>query len=174
MNVPLVDPKELSVVLSEFYSGQLSNTRRIEIETWINNKFGTPLDSTRWQKALYLLLNISPEQTTQYIQWFALYILEEMIKNKTIYNSIDTKDKDVIKQTLFEILGAKRGKMHASVWTKVCNLIVNIGKIEWPQQFPKLVDHTLELCMVCSIIQSINILETRYDTCWSHITRYDL
>jgi tRNA uridine 5-carbamoylmethylation protein Kti12 len=148
MNVPL-DPKELNSVLSEFYSGQLGHARRAEIEQWLMNRFGSPNDNKRWQRALYLLINVPPEQSSQYIQWFGLYMLEEMIKNRTMWVvHMDPNDREQIKKSLFDIL-IKNCTLHSSVWTKICNVIVNIGKIEWPAQFPELLDHTLSLSMVC-------------------------
>jgi len=152
--------QELESVLNQFYGdATLSNDQRKQLEKWLNDRFHDSANA--WRIGLELIktnattncnigttttgkTTISPQQL--YMTWFGLHLIENAIKNHSVWQiQIPSNDKNQLKSALFQLITQHRA-MHASVWTKICTLIVNIAKMEWPEQFPDFLSNVMQLC----------------------------
>lgn len=129
----------LCALLTEFFGDHTSNERKREIEALLTN-FGR--QEGCWRQCLYFLAHSS----NQYVMMFSLNVLEETIGKRWIRMAAESKAE--IRTTLQRFLLAKHREVAAFLRNKLCKLVVDIGRLDWPHFFPDFFSNILQLCQV--------------------------
>lgn len=127
----------LCALLTEFFGDQTTNERKREIEGLLTN-FGR--QEGCWRQCLHFLAH----STNQYVMMFSLNVLEETIGKRWIRMPAESKAE--IRATLQRFLLAKHREVAAFLRNKLCKLVVDIGRLDWPHFFPDFFSNILQLC----------------------------
>ncbi|XP_040355641.2 exportin-6 [Ixodes scapularis] len=127
----------LCALLTEFFGDQTTNERKREIEGLLTN-FGR--QEGCWRQCLHFLVH----STNQYVMMFSLNVLEETIGKRWIRMPAESKAE--IRTTLQRFLLAKHREVAAFLRNKLCKLVVDIGRLDWPHFFPDFFSNILQLC----------------------------
>lgn len=129
--------RALTALLAEFFGSGASNERKREIETLLSN-FGRQESS--WKQCLYFLNHSSD----QYVMMFSLNALEEVVGKRWLRMLAEHKAE--IRGSLQRFLLARHRDVPPFVRNKLCKVLVDVGRLDWPHFYPTFLSSILQLC----------------------------
>ncbi|XP_064478682.1 exportin-6-like isoform X2 [Ornithodoros turicata] len=127
----------LTALLTEFFSANVTNERKREIETLLSD-FGRQEGS--WKQCLYFLTHTND----QYVMMFCLNALEEAIGRRWLRMLAEHKAE--IRNGVQGFLLARHKEVPTFVRNKLCKLVVDMGRLDWPHFYPTFYSSILQLC----------------------------
>ncbi|KAL9655757.1 hypothetical protein ABK040_004984 [Willaertia magna] len=148
--------EQLSTILEQYYGGYFhQNPQEFKrIELLLQEQYGK--DSNGWKRALFLLnttinnlnnnnnLNNKQVVSGQHVQWFSLTLLEETIHHYYLFKNLNLNEKFEIKNTLMNCLKNYKN-VSAAIWKKICKVIVELAKVQWPTEWPTFIDDIFQI-----------------------------
>ncbi|XP_069761398.1 exportin-6 isoform X7 [Narcine bancroftii] len=128
--------RALESLMTEFFHSCTSNERKREIEQLLNN-FAQQIGA--WQHCIYFLSNTRNE----YVMMYNLTVFENLI-NK-MWLGVPSQDKMEIRSCLPKLLLAHHKTMPYFIRNKLCKVIVDIGRQDWPMFYHDFFSSTLQL-----------------------------
>jgi len=126
---------QLERLLNQFFNPTSANaTQRADIERQLTE---IKAREDNWQIAKLCLESSS----NPLIIWFAISTYDYILRRR--WNSLNTEIKQQIRSSLFEYLLNKQEHLPSYVVTPLANTIVNIGKLDWPHNYPNFFNDTL-------------------------------
>ncbi|XP_072916163.1 exportin-6 isoform X3 [Hemitrygon akajei] len=128
--------RALESLMTEFFHSCTTNERKREIEELLNN-FAQQIGA--WQHCIYFLSNTRNE----YVMMYNLTVFENLI-NK-MWLGVPSQDKMEIRSCLPKLLLAHHKTMPYFIRNKLCKVIVDIGRQDWPMFYHDFFSSTLQL-----------------------------
>eukprot|EP01098_Paradermamoeba_levis_P016352 TRINITY_DN8790_c0_g1_i1.p1 TRINITY_DN8790_c0_g1~~TRINITY_DN8790_c0_g1_i1.p1 ORF type:complete len:489 (+),score=143.16 TRINITY_DN8790_c0_g1_i1:134-1600(+) len=128
--------KELENLVTQFYGSESSNKQ--QIESVLNQLKKAP---NAVQSAQYFLTN----SQNQYAIWFAVLMLDDVLASGR-WNSLPKEEKVKVRHFLFQFLVAKFRGLPQFVSNKLSQVVVDIARIDWPQEYPEFFQDLQALC----------------------------
>ncbi|XP_064178394.1 exportin-6-like [Anguilla rostrata] len=128
--------RALESLMSEFFHSRTTNERKREIEELLNN-FAQQMGA--WRHCLYFLSNTHNE----YIRMYSLTVFENLI-NK-MWLGLSSQDKIEIRSGLPKLLLSEHKSLPYFIRNKLCKVIVDIGKQDWPVFYQDFFTNILQL-----------------------------
>ncbi|XP_067912796.1 exportin-6 isoform X2 [Heterodontus francisci] len=128
--------RALESLMTEFFHSCTTNERKREIEELLNN-FAQQIGA--WQHCIYFLSNTHNE----YVMMYSLTVFENLI-NK-MWLGVPSQDKMEIRSCLPKLLLAHHKTMPYFIRNKLCKVIVDIGRQDWPMFYHDFFTSTLQL-----------------------------
>ncbi|XP_066292131.1 exportin-6-like isoform X2 [Branchiostoma lanceolatum] len=128
--------RALEGLLNEFFNGCTSNERKREIEQQLG-AFGQ--QSGAWRHCFYFM----SQTQNEYVMMYCLTVLENIV-NK-LWMGILGHDKMEIRTSLINFLMERHKVVAPYVRNKICKVIVDIGRIDWPHFYPDFFTNILQL-----------------------------
>ncbi|XP_048407891.2 exportin-6 isoform X2 [Stegostoma tigrinum] len=128
--------RALESLMTEFFHSCTTNQRKREIEELLNN-FAQQIGA--WQHCIYFLSNTRNE----YVMMYSLTVFENLI-NK-MWLGVPSQDKMEIRSCLPKLLLAHHKTMPYFIRNKLCKVIVDIGRQDWPMFYHDFFTSTLQL-----------------------------
>ncbi|KAJ8284173.1 hypothetical protein COCON_G00030230 [Conger conger] len=128
--------RALESLMSEFFHSRTSNERKREIEELLNN---FAQQTGAWRYCLYFLSNTHNE----YIMMYSLTVFENLI-NK-MWLGVSSQDKIEIRCCLPKLLLSQHKTLPYFIRNKLCKVIVDIGKQDWPVYYQDFFTNILQL-----------------------------
>uniref|UniRef100_A0A8C7FI74 Exportin 6 n=1 Tax=Oncorhynchus kisutch TaxID=8019 RepID=A0A8C7FI74_ONCKI len=122
--------------MTEFFHSCTTNERKREIEELLNN-FAQQMGA--WRHCLYFLSNTRNE----YVMMYSLTVFENLV-NK-MWLGVASQDKMEIRSCLPKLLLAQYKAMPFFIRNKLCKVIVDIGRQDWPMFYHDFFTNTLQL-----------------------------
>ncbi|KAK9752797.1 Exportin 1-like protein [Popillia japonica] len=126
----------LEHLMDEFYVRNISNGRKHEIETQLNN-FSNQKDA--WKFCVYFITNTS----SQYVSMYALSTIESVINRQ--WYSLEWDNRTQLKSTLYNFYVEQDNTTSNFIRNKLAKLIVDIARYDWPQFYPEFFSNILQL-----------------------------
>uniref|UniRef100_A0A8C8I0A9 Importin N-terminal domain-containing protein n=1 Tax=Oncorhynchus tshawytscha TaxID=74940 RepID=A0A8C8I0A9_ONCTS len=123
-------------LMTEFFHSCTTNERKREIEELLNN-FAQQMGA--WRHCLYFLSNTRNE----YVMMYSLTVFENLV-NK-MWLGVASQDKMEIRSCLPKLLLAQYKAMPFFIRNKLCKVIVDIGRQDWPMFYHDFFTNTLQL-----------------------------
>ncbi|MGH0120965.1 UNVERIFIED_CONTAM: hypothetical protein FKN15_070157 [Acipenser sinensis] len=120
----------------EFFHSCTSNERKREIEELLNN---FAQQTGAWRYCLYFLSNTQNE----YVMMYSLTVFENLI-NK-MWLGLASQDKMEIRSCLPKLLLSEHRALPYFIRNKLCKVIVDIGRQDWPMFYHDFFTNTLQL-----------------------------
>ncbi|KAG1658541.1 Exportin-6 [Nymphon striatum] len=128
--------RALETLMNEFFDGNTSNVRKREIEQLLNS-FSQQRDS--WQHCLYYMTNTQNE----YVMMYCCTVIESLINKQWV--GLPGESKATIRPLLSKFLLSQHKRVPHFIRNKLCKLIVDIGRLDWPHFYPDFLSNTLQL-----------------------------
>ncbi|KAI8501262.1 Exportin-6 [Branchiostoma belcheri] len=128
--------RALEGLMNEFFNGCTSNERKREIEQQLG-AFGQ--QSGAWRHCFYFM----SQTQNEYVMMYCLTVLENIV-NK-LWMGILGHDKMEIRTSLINFLMERHKVVAPYVRNKICKVIVDIGRIDWPHFYPDFFTNILQL-----------------------------
>ncbi|XP_066546307.1 exportin-6 [Amia ocellicauda] len=128
--------RALESLMTEFFHSCTTNERKREIEELLNN-FAQQIGA--WRYCLYFLSNTGNE----YVMMYSLTVFENLI-NK-MWMGVPSQDKMEIRSCLPKLLLSEHKAMPYFIRNKLCKVIVDIGRQDWPMFYHDFFTNTLQL-----------------------------
>ncbi|XP_062340396.1 exportin-6 isoform X1 [Osmerus eperlanus] len=128
--------RALESLMTEFFHSCTTNERKREIEELLNN---FAQQTGAWRHCLYFLSNTSNE----YVMMYSLTVFENLV-NK-MWLGVVSQDKMEIRSCLPKLLLTQHKAMPYFIRNKLCKVIVDIGRQDWPMFYHDFFTNTLEL-----------------------------
>ncbi|XP_007891868.1 exportin-6 isoform X2 [Callorhinchus milii] len=122
--------------MTEFFHNCTTNERKREIEELLNN-FAQQIGA--WRHCLYFLSNTRNE----YVMMYSLTVFENLI-NK-MWLGLPSQDKMEIRSCLPKLLLVHHKSIPYFIRNKLCKVIVDIGRQDWPMFYHDFFTSTLQL-----------------------------
>ncbi|XP_013378925.1 exportin-6-like, partial [Lingula anatina] len=122
--------------MSEFFDARTTNERKRQIEELLNH-FSQQRDA--WHHSLYFLANTK----NNYVMMFCLTVLDNLINKQWL--GLEASDKMEIRNTLNRFLLEHHTKVPVYIRNKLCKLVVDIGRLDWPHFYPDFFTSMLQL-----------------------------
>ena len=113
-------------------TGYIEDSQRKDIEKRLKNFKQMP---NSWVHSIYFLYN----SKNNYTLFYACSILENMLQ--TQWNSVEERMRVKLRQLVFTFL-LERNPPHF-VLTKLIKILIDIGKLDWPERYPDFLQHVL-------------------------------
>ncbi|XP_007891866.1 exportin-6 isoform X1 [Callorhinchus milii] len=126
----------LDSLMTEFFHNCTTNERKREIEELLNN-FAQQIGA--WRHCLYFLSNTRNE----YVMMYSLTVFENLI-NK-MWLGLPSQDKMEIRSCLPKLLLVHHKSIPYFIRNKLCKVIVDIGRQDWPMFYHDFFTSTLQL-----------------------------
>ncbi|KAK6481864.1 exportin-6-like [Huso huso] len=126
----------LEALMIEFFHSCTSNERKREIEELLNN---FAQQTGAWRYCLYFLSNTQNE----YVMMYSLTVFENLI-NK-MWLGLASQDKMEIRSCLPKLLLSEHRVLPYFIRNKLCKVIVDIGRQDWPMFYHDFFTNTLQL-----------------------------
>ena len=127
--------KFLENLMSEFFHENTSNQRKRQIEE-ILEQFAQQQDS--WRHCIGYLI----ETQNEYAMIYCLSVLDNFISKKWINLGAD---KTQFRMTIWNYLLTRHRCVPIYIRNKICKLIVNIAKNDWPHDYSDFINNMIEL-----------------------------
>ncbi|KAM6962761.1 exportin-6 [Aplochiton taeniatus] len=128
--------RALESLMTEFFHSCTTNDRKREIEELLNN---FAQQTGAWRLCLFFLSNTSNE----YVMMYSLTVFENLV-NK-MWLGVASQDKMEIRSCLPKLLLAQYKAMPYFVRNKLCKVIVDIGRQDWPMFYHDFFTNTVQL-----------------------------
>ncbi|KAJ8364159.1 hypothetical protein SKAU_G00129900 [Synaphobranchus kaupii] len=128
--------RALESLMTEFFHSRTTNERKREIEELLNN-FAQQMGA--WRYCLHFLSNTQNE----YIMMYSLTVFENLI-NK-MWLGVPSQEKIEIRSCLPKLLLSKHKTLPYFICNKLCKVIVDIGKQDWPVFYHDFFTNILQL-----------------------------
>ncbi|XP_039630532.1 exportin-6 isoform X1 [Polypterus senegalus] len=128
--------RALESLMTEFFHSCTTNQRKREIEELLNN-FAQQIGA--WRFCLYFLSNTHNE----YVMMYSLTVFENLI-NK-MWMGVASEDKVEIRTCLPKLLLSEHKVLPYFIRNKLCKVIVDIGRQDWPMFYHDFFSSTLQL-----------------------------
>uniref|UniRef100_A0A667Y2R7 Exportin 6 n=1 Tax=Myripristis murdjan TaxID=586833 RepID=A0A667Y2R7_9TELE len=125
-----------SYLMTEFFHSCTTNERKREIEELLNN---FAQQTGAWRHCLFFLSNTRNE----YVMMYSLTVFENLV-NK-MWLGVASQDKMEIRSCLPKLLLAQHKAMPYFIRNKLCKVIVDIGRQDWPMFYHDFFTNTLQL-----------------------------
>jgi hypothetical protein len=125
-------------LLDELFSQLSSNERKREIEQALGQ---FQQQSESWRYCLYFL----KQSNNHYVLMFSLNVLEDLV-NK-MWASVSDTNQIEVRQFLFNFILCSHGStsVEAYIQKKAVKVMVDIGRVDWPHQYPDFFHTIVEL-----------------------------
>eukprot|EP00164_Ancoracysta_twista_P003115 GFYU01004153.1.p1 GENE.GFYU01004153.1~~GFYU01004153.1.p1 ORF type:complete len:1070 (+),score=318.07 GFYU01004153.1:283-3492(+) len=127
---------QLGTVLEQFFNPALSNDQKRNLEIVIVQARRQP---DAWRQCQPLLL----ESPSPYVKWFACSVYEELVKRR--WGDVSPEEKAGIRTFLLEALLSQHAALPGFVQVKLEQVIVDIGKNDWPVEYPDFLAHIQQI-----------------------------
>uniref|UniRef100_A0A667Y364 Exportin 6 n=1 Tax=Myripristis murdjan TaxID=586833 RepID=A0A667Y364_9TELE len=128
--------RALESLMTEFFHSCTTNERKREIEELLNN---FAQQTGAWRHCLFFLSNTRNE----YVMMYSLTVFENLV-NK-MWLGVASQDKMEIRSCLPKLLLAQHKAMPYFIRNKLCKVIVDIGRQDWPMFYHDFFTNTLQL-----------------------------
>ncbi|XP_068003432.1 exportin-6 isoform X3 [Melanerpes formicivorus] len=128
--------RALESLMTEFFHNCTSNERKREIEELLNN-FAQQIGA--WRFCLYFLSSTRND----YVMMYSLTVFENLI-NK-MWLGVPSQDKMEIRSCLPKLLLAQHKTLPYFIRNKLCKVIVDIGRQDWPMFYHDFFTNILQL-----------------------------
>uniref|UniRef100_F6VAC3 Exportin-6 n=1 Tax=Ornithorhynchus anatinus TaxID=9258 RepID=F6VAC3_ORNAN len=128
--------RALESLMTEFFHNCTTNERKREIEELLNN-FAQQIGA--WRFCLYFLSSTRND----YVMMYSLTVFENLI-NK-MWLGVPTQDKMEIRSCLPKLLLAHHKTLPYFIRNKLCKVIVDIGRQDWPMFYHDFFTNILQL-----------------------------
>ncbi|KAF0982264.1 hypothetical protein FDP41_011194 [Naegleria fowleri] len=149
--------EKLQSLLDLYYSGTLyistpgmtqqNQQQQTNIETMLQRSFGSDRDC--WKKGLLLLMSSASSinaSSLQHVQWFALTLLEESVHHVEYWqNQMTLEERQQVENVLMTNILPNFRHFATPIWRKACKVVVEIAKMEWPQNWPNLLPQIFQI-----------------------------
>uniref|UniRef100_A0A3B3YX66 Importin N-terminal domain-containing protein n=1 Tax=Poecilia mexicana TaxID=48701 RepID=A0A3B3YX66_9TELE len=128
--------RALENLMTEFFHSCTTNERKREIEELLNN---FAQQSGAWRHCLFFLSNTRNE----YVMMYSLTVFENLVNKMWI--GLASQDKMEIRSCLPKLLLAQHNSVPYFIRNKLCKVIVDIGRQDWPMFYHDFFTNTLQL-----------------------------
>ncbi|TWW69676.1 Exportin-6 [Takifugu flavidus] len=122
--------------MTEFFHSCTTNERKREIEELLNN---FAQQNGAWRHCLFFLSNTRNE----YVMMYSLTVFENLVNKMWI--GVASQDKMEIRSCLPKLLLAQHKTVPYFIRNKLCKVIVDIGRQDWPMFYHDFFTNTLQL-----------------------------
>uniref|UniRef100_A0A8C2XSS3 Exportin 6 n=1 Tax=Cyclopterus lumpus TaxID=8103 RepID=A0A8C2XSS3_CYCLU len=122
--------------MTEFFHSCTTNERKREIEELLNN---FAQQTGAWRQCLFFLSNTRNE----YVMMYSLTVFENLVNKMWI--GVASQDKMEIRSCLPKLLLAQHKSVPYFIRNKLCKVIVDIGRQDWPMFYHDFFTNTLQL-----------------------------
>uniref|UniRef100_A0A3Q3K7P5 Importin N-terminal domain-containing protein n=1 Tax=Monopterus albus TaxID=43700 RepID=A0A3Q3K7P5_MONAL len=136
--------RALESLMTEFFHSCTTNERKREIEELLNN---FAQQTGAWRHCLFFLSNTQNE----YVMMYSLTVFENLVNKMWI--GIASQDKMEIRSCLPKLLLAQHKSVPYFIRNKLCKVIVDIGRQDWPMFYHDFFTNTLQLIQSPSLAQ---------------------
>uniref|UniRef100_A0A3Q3GG94 Exportin 6 n=1 Tax=Labrus bergylta TaxID=56723 RepID=A0A3Q3GG94_9LABR len=124
------------ILMTEFFHSCTTNERKREIEELLNN---FAQQTGAWRHCLFFLSNTRNE----YVMMYSLTVFENLVNKMWI--GVASQDKMEIRSCLPKLLLAQHKSVPYFIRNKLCKVIVDIGRQDWPMFYHDFFTNTLQL-----------------------------
>ncbi|CAL8273014.1 unnamed protein product [Lota lota] len=128
--------RALESLMTEFFHSCTTNERKREIEELLNN---FAQQTGAWRHCLFFLSNTRNE----YVMMYSLTVFENLVNKQWL--GVASQDKMEIRNCLPKLLLAQHKVMPYFIRNKLCKVIVDIGRQDWPMFYHDFFTNTLQL-----------------------------
>uniref|UniRef100_A0A3P8WA05 Exportin 6 n=1 Tax=Cynoglossus semilaevis TaxID=244447 RepID=A0A3P8WA05_CYNSE len=128
--------RALENLMTEFFHNCTTNERKKEIEELLNN---FAQQTGAWRHCLFFLSNTRNE----YVMMYSLTVFENLVNKMWI--GVASQDKMEIRTCLPKLLLAQHKTVPYFIRNKLCKVIVDIGRQDWPMFYHDFFTNTLQL-----------------------------
>lgn len=128
--------RALESVMTEFFHSCTTNDRKREIEELLNSFAGQP---GSWRHCLYFLSN----SRNEYVMMYSLTVFENLVNKMWV--GVASEDKVELRSCLPKLLLSQHALLPFFIRNKLCKVIVDIGRQDWPMFYHDFFSNTLQL-----------------------------
>uniref|UniRef100_A0A8C7X640 Exportin 6 n=1 Tax=Oryzias sinensis TaxID=183150 RepID=A0A8C7X640_9TELE len=128
--------RALENLMTEFFHSCTTNERKREIEELLNN---FAQQAGAWRHCLFFLSSTRNE----YVMMYSLTVFENLVNKMWI--GLASQDKMEIRSCLPKLLLAQHKNVPYFIRNKLCKVIVDIGRQDWPMFYHDFFSNTLQL-----------------------------
>uniref|UniRef100_H3DNN8 Exportin 6 n=1 Tax=Tetraodon nigroviridis TaxID=99883 RepID=H3DNN8_TETNG len=136
--------RALESLMTEFFYSCTTNERKREIEELLNN---FAQQNGAWRHCLFFLSNTRNE----YVMMYSLTVFENLVNKMWI--GVASQDKMEIRSCLPKLLLAQHKTVPYFIRNKLCKVIVDIGRQDWPMFYHDFFTNTLQLIQSPALAQ---------------------
>ncbi|XP_077590273.1 exportin-6 [Stigmatopora nigra] len=136
--------RALESLMTEFFHSSTTNERKREIEELLNN-FMQQTDA--WRHCLFFLSKTQNE----YVMMYSLTVFENLVNKMWI--GVASQDKMEIRSCLPKLLLEHHKSVPYFIRNKLCKVIVDIGRQDWPMFYHDFFTNTLQLIQSPALAQ---------------------
>uniref|UniRef100_A0A3Q1HEJ9 Importin N-terminal domain-containing protein n=1 Tax=Anabas testudineus TaxID=64144 RepID=A0A3Q1HEJ9_ANATE len=136
--------RALESLMTEFFHSCTTNERKREIEELLNN---FAQQTGAWRHCLFFLSNTRNE----YVMMYSLTVFENLVNKMWI--GVASQDKMEIRSCLPKLLLAQHKSVPYFIRNKLCKVIVDIGRQDWPMFYHDFFTNTLQLIQSPALAQ---------------------
>lgn len=122
--------------MTEFFHSCTTNERKREIEELLN-AFASQTGS--WRHCLYFLSN----SRNEYVMMYSLTVFENLVNKMWV--GVASEEKAELRSCLPKLLLSQHAVMPFFIRNKLCKVIVDIGRQDWPMFYHDFFSNTLQL-----------------------------
>ncbi|KAK1799222.1 hypothetical protein P4O66_007479, partial [Electrophorus voltai] len=126
----------LESLMTEFFHSCTTNDRKREIEELLNSFAGQP---GSWRHCLYFLSN----SRNEYVMMYSLTVFENLVNKMWV--GVASEDKAELRSCLPKLLLSQHAQLPFFIRNKLCKVIVDIGRQDWPMFYQEFFSNTLQL-----------------------------
>ncbi|MCJ8739399.1 hypothetical protein PDJAM_G00046660 [Pangasius djambal] len=126
----------LESLMTEFFHSCTTNDRKREIEELLNSFAGQP---GSWRHCLYFLSN----SRNEYVMMYSLTVFENLVNKMWV--GVASEDKAELRSCLPKLLLSQHALLPFFIRNKLCKVIVDIGRQDWPMFYHDFFSNTLQL-----------------------------
>uniref|UniRef100_A0A673NAG0 Exportin-6-like n=1 Tax=Sinocyclocheilus rhinocerous TaxID=307959 RepID=A0A673NAG0_9TELE len=128
--------RALESLMTEFFHSCTTNDRKREIEELLNSFAGQP---GSWRHCLYFLSN----SRNEYVMMYSLTVFENLVNKMWV--GVASEDKAELRSCLPKLLLSQHALLPFFIRNKLCKVIVDIGRQDWPMFYHDFFSNTLQL-----------------------------
>uniref|UniRef100_A0A8C3ZGW0 Importin N-terminal domain-containing protein n=1 Tax=Denticeps clupeoides TaxID=299321 RepID=A0A8C3ZGW0_9TELE len=128
--------RALESLMTEFFHNCTTNERKREIEELLNS-FAAQAGS--WRHCLYFLSN----SRNEYVMMYSLTVFENLVNKMWV--GVASEEKAELRSCLPKLLLSQHAVLPFFIRNKLCKVIVDIGRQDWPMFYHDFFSNTLQL-----------------------------
>uniref|UniRef100_UPI00358DE5A0 exportin-6-like n=1 Tax=Myxine glutinosa TaxID=7769 RepID=UPI00358DE5A0 len=128
--------RALESIMTEFFHDLTSNERKREIEELLNN---FAQQAGAWHHCFFFFSNTRNE----YVMMYSLTVLENVVNR--LWPGVNEREKVELRDALPKLLLSRQRSLPPSVRNKLCKVIVDIGRQDWPAFYHDFFSNILQL-----------------------------
>lgn len=129
--------RQLEALLTRFFSNESTNEEKLEINK-ILESFGRQQEV--WKYCTYFL----QQSVNPHVLMYSLNVLENTVTR--LWPSLDSGEKGDLKCFLMDHLLLHYASLPAYLSNKFIKIIVLVGRVAWPHEYPEFFDQMMQLC----------------------------